>query len=115
MVLPIPDSDRSRQIAILNDAFRSSFVGGTVCVTAGLHHLGDDVVKDALLAARQFSVFDDDNDPYGEHDFGIVEIAGRKVFWKIDYFDPTMTQGSEDPANLALTRRVLTVMLAEDY
>ena len=44
-----------------------------------------------------------------------MRVDGRKVFWKIDYYDPTMTQGSDDPASLALTRRVLTVMLAEEY
>jgi hypothetical protein len=115
MVLSDVASDRSRQIALLNDAFRCSFVGGTVCVTAGLHLVGDEFVKAALLAARQFTAFDTSNDPYGEHDFGSMQIDGRQVFWKIDYFDPTMTQGSEDPASLALTRRVLTVMLAEEY
>lgn len=109
------ERDRARQIAILNDAFRMTFLGGTVCVTAGLHLVGDEFVKAALLAAREFAAFSDDNDPHGEHDFGSMEIEGRNVFWKIDYFDPTMTVGSEDPANIAVTRRVLTVMLAEEY
>ncbi|MEQ1899921.1 MAG: DUF3768 domain-containing protein [Devosia sp.] len=109
------ERDRSRQIALLNDAFRITFVGGTVCVTAGLHLIGDEFVTAALLATREFATFGDDNDPYHEHDFGAVEVDGRKVFWKIDYFDPTMTKGSDDPACLAETRRVLTVMLAEEY
>ena len=107
--------DSSRKIALLNDSFRMTFLGGTVTVTAGLHLLGDEFVKAALLATREFSTFNDDNDPHGEHDFGPLEIEGRKVFWKIDYFDPTMTAGAEDPANVTSTRRVLTVMLAEDY
>ena len=107
--------DHSRQIALLNDAFRVTFVGGTVCVTAGLHQIGDEFVKAALLATRQFTSFEDDNDPHHEHDFGAVEVEDRKVFWKIDYYDPTMTKGSDDPSCLAETRRVLTVMLAEEY
>jgi hypothetical protein len=115
MVLLQKESDRSRQIALINDAFRSTFVGGTVCVTAGLHLVGEEFVKAALLAAREFSSFSDDDDPYHEHDFGAVEIEGRRVLWKIDYLDPSMTQGSEDPASISLTRRVLTVMLAEEY
>ena len=109
------ERDRSRQIALLNDAFRTTFVGGTVCVTAGLHLIGEDFVKAALLAAREFNVFAEDNDPYCEHDFGAVEVDGRRILWKIDYYDPTMTKGSDDPANLSATRRVLTVMLAEEY
>ena len=107
--------DSSRKIALLNDSFRTTFLGGTVTVTASLHLLGDEFVKAALLAVREFCTFTGDNDPHAEHDFGAVEIEGRKLFWKIDYFDPTMTVGAEDPANVASTRRVLTVMLAEDY
>lgn len=108
-------SDRSRQIALLNDSFRTTFIGGTICITAGLHLVGDDFVKAALLAARAFTAFCEDNDPHHEHDFGAMEVDGRQLFWKIDYYDPTMTQGSEDPSSLGLTRRVLTVMLAEEY
>ena len=107
--------DDSRKIAILNDAFRTTFLSGTVTVTAGLHLLGDEFVKAALLAVREFDAFDEDNDPHGEHDFGALDVEDRKLFWKIDYFDPTMTAGAEDPANASTTRRVLTVMLAEEY
>ena len=115
MVLSAFEHDRSRQIALLNDSFRTTFVGGTVCVTAGLELIGEAFLKAALLATREFSRFDDGNDPHCEHDFGAFEVDGRKLFWKIDYFDPTMTQGSEDPGSISLTRRVLTVMLAEEY
>ena len=107
--------DHTRKIALLNDSFRTTFLGGTVTVTAGLHLLGEEFVKDALSAVRQFSTFNEDNDPHAEHDFGALEVEDRKLFWKIDYFDPTMTIGADDPANIDSTRRVLTVMLAEEY
>jgi len=64
---------------------------------------------------RTFDDFSDDNDPYGEHDFGAFEQDGDKIFWKIDYYDRQLTQGSPDPTDPKLTTRVLTVMLASEY
>ena len=54
--------------------------------------------------------------PNGEHDFGAFDIAGKKLFWKIEYFsDRSLTHGSDDPSNAAVTTRVLTIMLADEY
>jgi len=55
------------------------------------------------------------NDPEGEHDFGSFAYAGNWIMWKIDYYDRACESGSPDPANEAVTTRVLTVMLAEEY
>ena len=66
-------------------------------------------------AVRSFDAFSEDNDPWGEHDFGAIEIGGQKIFWKLDCYDPTLTYQSENAANEALTHRVLTIMLASEY
>jgi Protein of unknown function (DUF3768) len=55
------------------------------------------------------------NDPHGEHDFGSFEYSGQTIFWKIDYYDMRLKWGSPDPADPAVTRRVLTILLAEEY
>ena len=55
------------------------------------------------------------NDPYGEHDFGAFEAEGHTIFFKIDYLDSALMFHSPDPADPAVTERVLTIMLAEEY
>lgn len=90
-------------------------MGGRVLITRGVESLGDALIGKAFAAVRTFSTFTADNDPYGEHDFGIVELEGRKLFWKIDYYDHTLQCGSPDPSDPTITTRVLTIMLAEEY
>jgi len=102
-------------IRILNDAFRSTFVTGTVLVTPGIRDLPEALRPQIMERVQTFSEFTPDNDPHGEHDFGAFTIEGHKMFWKIDYYAPDMKHGSEDPADPAKTRRVLTIMLAEEY
>ncbi len=99
----------------LNDAFRRTFAGGRVFMTAGVTALPDMVKAAAMLAVTAFNEFDADNDPYAEHDFGAFELCQRHFFWKIDYYDPSLEAGSEDPADPTKTLRVLTIMLAEEY
>jgi hypothetical protein len=103
------------RIRALNDAFRRSFVGGTVVVTAGFESLPSDPRRSILARIRAFDNFDEDNDPHGEHDFGLIEDGDVRCFWKIDYYDSDMELMSPDPADAAVTTRVLTVMLAEEY
>jgi hypothetical protein len=103
------------RIRELNDAFRITFEGGRVLITAGVSALPPVLAAEVLQRVRTFSDFTPDNDPYGEHDFGRFEVAGRPLIWKIDYYDKSLTFGSEDPADPEQTTRVLTIMLAEDY
>lgn len=106
---------KSAKIAQLNDELRRTFMGGKIMMTAGVNALSDRAKANILTAVRNFSTFDEDNDPHGEHDFGSVEVDGEKCFWKIDYYDKSMEGGSEDPANPEVTTRALTIMLASEY
>ena len=103
------------RIRVLNDNFRSTFIGGQVFTTAGVRELPIDVKAKALLLVKTFKHFTSDNDPHGEHDFGSFEVIGEKLFWKIDYYDADGRYGSEDPGDPEKTTRVLTIMLAEEY
>ena len=113
--VPIPPSE-AQPIRILNDLFRVQGIGnGTICVTVGVTGLGDEFLNDAFNAVRTFSDFSEDNDPWGEHDYGIVVVHGEKLIWNIGYYDPTLQRGSENPADESVTHRVLTIMLASEY
>jgi hypothetical protein len=69
----------------------------------------------ALAKLRDFLDFSPGDDPYGEHDFGAFELSNERFFFKIDYYDRDLENGSSDPADPEQTTRVLTVMLASDY
>lgn len=108
-----PPNSRIRE---LNDRFRTHGQGrGSIMVTSGIQEKGAEFVLAAVEAVRAFDNFSQDNDPWGEHDFGAVELEGEKVFFKFDYYDLALRQGSENPANEGCTHRVLTIMLANEY
>ena len=106
---------KTDRIRLLNDNFRSTFIGGQVVMTAGVNDLPLDAKAKVLLMVRAFSEFGEDDDPHGEHDFGSFEVGGEKFFWKIDYYDRECWYGSEDPSDPAKTTRVLTIMFADEY
>ena len=106
---------KSRRIAELNDGLRRTFEDGLVVRTPGVEALGPELVARVQGEVRAFAAFTEDNDPYGEHDFGSLEVDGRRLFWKVDYFDRRGRCHSPDPADPGVTLRVLTVMLAEEY
>ncbi len=110
----------AEHVAILNDLFRTRMgacsLAGMTVKTCGIDALPCATQQAIFQAVAAFSTFTEDNDPYGEHDFGCVEIAGNKVFWKIDvYADSSCQWGAEHPADPARSYRVLTVMLASEY
>lgn len=117
----LAQASKSERIRQLNDAFRTQpFLGAAfdenqLVITAGVAVRGFDFVDRAVAAVRTFSNFTDANNPNGEHDFGSFDLDAVKLFWKIDYYDRQFRQGSSDPADPAATRRVLTILLAEEY
>ena len=113
--MSITTESRTDRIRELNDAFRRTFVGGAVMITAGVEAMPLDQRRSLLQKIRSFDAFDDGNDPHHEHDFGAVDEAGVRIFFKLDYYDRNTEFGSPDPADPAVTTRVLTIMLAEEY
>ena len=106
---------KTTRIAELNDRLRTTFMGGKVLQTEGICALPEADQSAIREKVETFSDFSEDNDPYGEHDFGAFDHNGEKIFWKIDYYAPDMRHGSENPADPSQTVRVLTILLAIEY
>jgi hypothetical protein len=106
---------RAERIRALNDQLRQSGRGGTFCVTGGVASLEWTRLVRVMDAVVEFDAFGPDNDPRGEHDCAIIEVAGVSVIWKVDYYDLSLIGLSPDPADPSVTRRILTIMLASEY
>jgi len=124
--------EQTARIARLNDlARRAMGVACTAVATAGFRSLPDADQSCVRELIETYDSFTDDNDPHGERDFGTIyqladgrwtterpmlrEDERERVFWKLDYYDRNMRFASEDAANPAVTRRVLTIMLSDEY
>ena len=111
--------DRTAKIRQINDTTRMCLCGlgtGKLVWTDAVRALSEEQRQGLLGKVVEFNAFNDDNDPHHEHDFGAVEHAGQKWFWKIDYYaKDDFNYGSEDPADPAQTSRVLTLMRADEY
>jgi hypothetical protein len=124
--------ERTARIARLNDLARSAMgVACTVVATVGFRSLSASDQSSVRELIETYDAFDEDNDPHGERDFGTIYKLGderwtterprlrdderERVFWKLDYYDRDLRFGSEDATNPAVTRRVLTIMLADEY
>lgn len=124
--------EQTVRIARLNDLARSAMgVACTAVATVGFRSLPEADQSRVRELIETFDAFDEDNDPHGERDFGTIyqladgrwtterprvrEDERERVFWKLDYYDRAMRSASKDAANPAVTRRVLTMMLSDEY
>ena len=84
-------------------------------ITGGIRKRGDLFVTKALATVQAFEDFNSENDPDSRRDFGIVEVEGRRICWKIEYYDAEQLVASPDPSNPAKTQRVMTLFHSSEY
>lgn len=103
------------KVRLLNDQLRRTGAGGQMLITSGVEAFGPDRLAAVVLAVREFDDFNADNDPYGEHDFAVLRAGAVEVIFKIDDYDLDMENMSPDPSDPLVTRRVMTILLPEEY
>lgn len=91
---------KAKRIAEQNDHIRKNFIN--TVITSGVLALEPFSFHVALVKVVFFDKFTEDNDPYGERDFGMVDVFGTSIYWKIDY------DHQKD-------HRYMTILLAEEY
>jgi hypothetical protein len=105
---------KTLKIQQLNDQFRRQ-VGADWYMSQGVAKLSNEKKLQLLSLVINFNLFNEDNDPYGEHDFGQVKLDGVRYFWKISYYDKNLEYGSPEPSDPNVTRRVMNIMEASEY
>lgn len=108
---------KTLQIRSLNDHLRQNLSRNVelAFITPGIAALGDEAIKRIVKTVAVYDDFCHANDSHEEHDFGAFEAEGKTIFFKIDYYDQSLTYHSPDAADPTVTRRVITIMLAEEY
>lgn len=119
------EAARVEQAAIIarqNDRFRAfspwgimDQLPGKIIFTPGILALGPEFLTLLQLNVAGFDDFTQDNDPWGDHSFGVVEICGVRTYWKIDLFNEAMDFAPDDPTDAQRTFRVLTLLLPSEY
>jgi len=101
------------RIRALNDELRQRLIGGMAVMTPGIAALGQEAVARIVRTIEVYDDFCHANDPHEEHDFSAFDADGRRVFFKIDYYDSSLTVHSLDPSDPNVTKPVITIMLSE--
>ncbi len=112
-----PESEsQEERVRRLNDELRKGMSrDGSIVITSGIQAGGLEFVTEVMKAVAAFDDFDEDNDSWNERDFGALDVQGERVFFKVDYYDRELIGHSPDKSDPAVTKRVLTIMLASEY
>lgn len=113
------------RVAVLNDQLRANLdspAPNIVVMTQGILALVDSDPETAVAKQTElmgivagYSDFGADTNPIGERDFGVFHWQEAVCYWKVDYYDRQTDLGSPDPADPAVTCRVLTILRADEY
>ena len=127
---PVAPEVRAEAVAIIaaqNDCFRRTLgfaakwngqpLQGMAVTTPGFRDLPEFIQIALTREMVNCKTFDAENDPYGDHSFGVVEVNGHRAFWKVDIYDTDYSFGvslpeATDPRHV---HRVLTIYLPSEH
>ena len=96
----------------LNDALRTTLLGGELVMTPSVAGLAVAERRAILKALREYDDFTAENDPRGEHDSGSFELDMVRYIWRIEVQPASMVDNLSSPIGPDGTVRVLTIMCA---
>ena len=110
------------KIAKLNDELRKQIINNQwqkthnmIVMSKGISEY-DPMEQNAIFEkVAEYNDFSEDNNPFKERHFGDFEFNFVKMYWQIDYYDLNGEYHSEDKSNPDITKRVLTIMKADEY
>ncbi len=73
-------TSKHSKIAALNDRARQRLDHCRWILTQGVLACDPITVAELLIAVEDFDAFTPDNDPYAEHDFGVIKLEGTRSF-----------------------------------
>lgn len=109
-------------IAYQNDEFRRGLLTGkfgnligSIWLSPGAAQQGKDFMNACLIKIHDFNMFNEDNDPFGDHSYGLVTVEDKRAMWKFDYLDLARKNASPEPENPAVTHRLLCIFMPNEY
>lgn len=125
---PVAPEERADAVAIIaaqNDCFRRTIgfapvwngapLHGMAVTTPGFRALPEFIQIALTREMVNFKAFDAENDPHGDHSFGVVSVNGHEAFWKLDLYDADFRYGAIDASDPHQVRRVLTLYLPSEH
>ena len=106
---------RTQRIRDLNDRFRKGIARGMYVMSPGISQLGDEAVDRIVKTVAALEAVVPADHSHEEHAVGTFEAEGRTMVFKIYCFDNDLKYQSPDPADPAVTVRVMEVMLDHEY
>ena len=111
----VPAKNQSERIRELNDAFRTTLIGGRVVLSAGVRILSECLRRRVMRTLQSSRALRSFGKPNPEHESGTFTVQDIEFYWTIDYYDSTPEFAVRDPSDQVSTKRVLTLMLSSEH